>query len=195
MTAFRDNHTHLWAGPASEGSRSATETEGALVATTTPWGTDDNTGSESIDWVLIDATHPLTGREILDEVRRRRLPERKDASPHLSTLKRKGFITNADGKWYRVNLQPSAIIGRSAPITHTPAPQAVDVLPAKADKPLRVEGPAARTDPAVAQARLVAVVRRLAAEKRAELDKLKENHADIARPDFLWQYLLQSFAT
>jgi len=48
---------------------------------------------------------------------------------------------------------------------------------------------------AVARSRLVAVVRRLAAEKRAELDKHKQNYADIARPDFLWHYLLQSFAT
>src|SRR5687768_6688564 len=50
-------------------------------------------------------------------------------------------------------------------------------------------------DTAAAQARLVEVVRRLAAEKRADLDRHKESHADIARPDFLWHYLLQSFAT
>lgn len=46
-----------------------------------------------------------------------------------------------------------------------------------------------------AQVQLVAVVRRLANEKRADLDRHKENHADINRPDFLWHYLLQSFAT
>jgi len=46
-----------------------------------------------------------------------------------------------------------------------------------------------------AQGRLVKVVKRLAKEKKAELEKLKENHAEIARPDFLWHYLLQSFAT
>lgn len=46
-----------------------------------------------------------------------------------------------------------------------------------------------------AQVQLVAVVRRLADEKRADLDRLMENHADINRPDFLWHYLLQSFAT
>lgn len=46
-----------------------------------------------------------------------------------------------------------------------------------------------------AQSLLVDVVRRMAAENRATLEKLKENHADIARPDFLWHYLLQSFAT
>jgi hypothetical protein len=50
-------------------------------------------------------------------------------------------------------------------------------------------------DTVVAQTRLVAVVRGLAVEKRADLDKHKENHADIARPDFIWHYLLQSFAT
>ncbi|MDY6817004.1 MAG: hypothetical protein SV598_14340 [Pseudomonadota bacterium] len=46
-----------------------------------------------------------------------------------------------------------------------------------------------------APVQLVAVVRRLADEKRADLDRHKENHADIDRPDFLWHYLLQSFAT
>ena len=48
---------------------------------------------------------------------------------------------------------------------------------------------------ATAKARLVTVVRQLAVKKRCDLDKHKENHADIARPDFLWHYLLQSFAT
>lgn len=50
-------------------------------------------------------------------------------------------------------------------------------------------------DTTAAQARLVPVVRRLATEKKADLDRLKENHADIARPDFVWHYLLQSFST
>ncbi len=50
-------------------------------------------------------------------------------------------------------------------------------------------------DTAAAQRLLAAVVRRLAVEKRATLDKHKANHADIERPDFLWHYLLQSFAT
>lgn len=45
------------------------------------------------------------------------------------------------------------------------------------------------------QIQLVAVIRRLADEKRADLDRHKENHVDIDRPDFLWHYLLQSFAT
>ena len=46
-----------------------------------------------------------------------------------------------------------------------------------------------------AQNRLAAIVRRLAVANRAELERLKANHADIERPDFLWHYLLQSFAT
>lgn len=46
-----------------------------------------------------------------------------------------------------------------------------------------------------AQVQLVAVVRPFVDEKRADLDRLKKNHADINRPDFLWHYLLQSFAT
>jgi hypothetical protein len=50
-------------------------------------------------------------------------------------------------------------------------------------------------DVAIAQSHLVAVVTKLAIEKRAELEKHKMNHADIVRPDFLWHYLLQSFAT
>jgi hypothetical protein len=39
------------------------------------------------------------------------------------------------------------------------------------------------------------VVRALATEKRAELERLKEGHAGLARPDFVWHYLLQSFST
>jgi hypothetical protein len=50
-------------------------------------------------------------------------------------------------------------------------------------------------DKAAAKTRLVAVVRALAAEKRAELDRLKEEHTGLARPDFIWHYLLQSFST
>ena len=46
-----------------------------------------------------------------------------------------------------------------------------------------------------AQKRLAAVVRRLAVEKRGELDKHKANYVDLERPDFVWHYLLQSFAT
>ena len=46
-----------------------------------------------------------------------------------------------------------------------------------------------------AQVQLVAAVGPLVDEKRADLDRLKKNHADINRPDFLWHYLLQSFAT
>lgn len=50
-------------------------------------------------------------------------------------------------------------------------------------------------DKAAARARLVAVTRALAAEKRADLEKHKEGRSGLARPDFVWHYLLQSFAT
>jgi thermostable 8-oxoguanine DNA glycosylase len=43
--------------------------------------------------------------------------------------------------------------------------------------------------------RLVAVVRALAVEKRAELDRHKDGYSGLARPDFIWHYLLQSFST
>ncbi len=46
-----------------------------------------------------------------------------------------------------------------------------------------------------AKDRLVAVVRALATEKRAELERHKEGQSGLARPDFIWHYLLQSFAT
>jgi hypothetical protein len=50
-------------------------------------------------------------------------------------------------------------------------------------------------DRAAAKIRLVAVIRAVAAEKRAELDRHKEGHSGLARPDFIWHYLLQSFST
>jgi hypothetical protein len=42
--------------------------------------------------------------------------------------------------------------------------------------------------------KLVMVAKALAREKRDELDKLKAERDHLARPDFLWHYLLQSFA-
>ena len=50
-------------------------------------------------------------------------------------------------------------------------------------------------DKASAHDRLVAVVRPLATEKQAELARLKEGCSGLARPDFIWHYLLQSFST
>ncbi len=50
-------------------------------------------------------------------------------------------------------------------------------------------------DKTAAKIRLVGVVRPLAVEKRAELERLKEEHTGLARPDFIWHYLLQSFST
>ena len=50
---------------------------------------------------------------------------------------------------------------------------------------------------ATSEKRLVAVVRALAAEPDTQklLAKYKRCHKDLARPDFIWHYLLQSFAT
>jgi hypothetical protein len=50
-------------------------------------------------------------------------------------------------------------------------------------------------DKAAAKTLLVALVRALAAEKREELERHKEGHTGLARPDFIWHYLLQSFST
>ena len=182
--------------PSSQYNSQLNASEGKIVPSTTPWGTEDSTGSASIDWVLLAATRPLTGREILDEVRRRGLPERKDANPHLSTLKKKGFITNENGKWFRVSLKASDDTARPAPTPTVPLPPP---RPSVANVSVRRDagGNAVEITPDVAhaQVRLVAVIRRLAVEKQAELDRLKANQADLARPDFLWHYLLQSFAT
>ncbi len=43
--------------------------------------------------------------------------------------------------------------------------------------------------------RLLRVVKPLAAEKRGELESLKHGRRGLKRPDFIWHYLLQSFAT
>ncbi len=45
------------------------------------------------------------------------------------------------------------------------------------------------------QLRLAAKARRLARLKQPELDRQKADYAQLQRPDFLWHYLLQSFAT
>ena len=50
-------------------------------------------------------------------------------------------------------------------------------------------------DNTAARDRLVTVVRSLAAERRNELERLKQDCTGLARSDFIWHYLLQSFAT
>jgi len=50
-------------------------------------------------------------------------------------------------------------------------------------------------DKTAAKTRLVGVVRVLAAQKRAELERHKEGQSGLVRPDFVWHYLLQSFST
>jgi hypothetical protein len=51
------------------------------------------------------------------------------------------------------------------------------------------------TDLALAQQRLVDTARQIAGEYAWKLDELKANYTDFERPDFVWHYLLQSFAT
>lgn len=48
---------------------------------------------------------------------------------------------------------------------------------------------------AVAKKRLASAAEALAIQKKAELDTWKAEHSQLIRPDFLWHYLLQSFAT
>ncbi|MGA8139649.1 MAG: hypothetical protein WB948_03115 [Desulfobaccales bacterium] len=50
-------------------------------------------------------------------------------------------------------------------------------------------------DKTAARNRLAAVIRNLVTEKRFELERLKQEHSGLARPDFIWHYLLQSFST
>ncbi|TVQ98049.1 MAG: hypothetical protein EA399_11530 [Desulfovibrionales bacterium] len=46
-----------------------------------------------------------------------------------------------------------------------------------------------------AREKLVIAAMKLAKSKRSALDKMKDSVAQLERPDFLWHYLLQSFAT
>ncbi len=50
-------------------------------------------------------------------------------------------------------------------------------------------------DTAAAKAKLVDVLRALAIEKKATLDRLKAFHSELDSPHFLWHHLLQSFST
>jgi hypothetical protein len=50
-------------------------------------------------------------------------------------------------------------------------------------------------DKMAARNRLAAVIRKLATEKRVELERLKKEYSGLSRPDFVWHYLLQSFST
>ena len=46
-----------------------------------------------------------------------------------------------------------------------------------------------------ARNRIVNTVRKLYLEKRQEIEKLKQGRNGLKRPDFIWHYILQSFAT
>jgi thermostable 8-oxoguanine DNA glycosylase len=46
-----------------------------------------------------------------------------------------------------------------------------------------------------ARDRLLAIIRPLAAQKMREINRGKRNRGDLKRRDFIWHYLLQSFAT
>ncbi|WP_146443446.1 hypothetical protein [Botrimarina colliarenosi] len=46
-----------------------------------------------------------------------------------------------------------------------------------------------------AKHRLATAARQVANEYALKLDELKANYSDFERPDFVWHYLLQSFAT
>ena len=72
-----------------------------MAAAKTAWDTVVGTASASIDIVLMQATRPLSGDEILAEVRRLGLPERAHAHPHLATLKKRGYVSNSNGKWFK----------------------------------------------------------------------------------------------
>lgn len=51
-------------------------------------------------------------------------------------------------------------------------------------------------DPKLAVAtELAGVAKKLAHDRKADLDWLKAEQSQFERPDFLWHYLLQSFAT
>lgn len=50
-------------------------------------------------------------------------------------------------------------------------------------------------DPEQAKQRLATAARQVANEYALKLDELKANYSDFERPDFVWHYLLQSFAT
>lgn len=80
----------------------------------TAWGTELGTESASIDLVLMEAQKPLSAKEILEEVRRRKLPTRQQANPHLSTLKRRGYVTNSGGKWQKTELGGAGAKGKAS---------------------------------------------------------------------------------
>jgi endonuclease III len=46
-----------------------------------------------------------------------------------------------------------------------------------------------------AQNKILLAVQKVAVEKKRELERLKRGRSGLKRPDFIWHYLLQSFAT
>jgi len=51
------------------------------------------------------------------------------------------------------------------------------------------------TDIAAVREKLANVAEALAREQKREIDRHKSEYEQLARPDFIWHYLVQSFAT
>ena len=106
----------------------------------TAWGTVVGTGAASIDLVLMEATRPMSVREIEEDMRRRGLPERGAISSHLNTLRQRGHIVNTPEGWCRVSLTPtgsSPTADRPVPATAQPShPSASPTTPSNPPTPV-----------------------------------------------------------
>ena len=71
----------------------------------TRYGSGEGTGAASIDIVVMDMPlgREFTEAEVVDEVRRRKLQERKAVDKHLYALRNRGFIRRSDNGWVRIS--------------------------------------------------------------------------------------------
>lgn len=75
------------------------------VSGLTPWGSGVETGAGSLDIVMLDIPlgREFTAAEIIDEVRRRGLPERGAVREHLVNREHRGFISKTANGWKRIS--------------------------------------------------------------------------------------------
>jgi hypothetical protein len=77
----------------------------AMASERTRYGSGVNTKSAALDAVILDfpVDREFNESEVIEEIRRRGLPERGAVGNHLRALRDRGFLRQSGGGWVRVD--------------------------------------------------------------------------------------------
>lgn len=76
-----------------------------MATVMSPYGSRVTTGAGALDLVIRDIPigREFTEAEVIDEVRRRKLPERRAVYEHLYSLQKRGHVRRSAKGWQRLN--------------------------------------------------------------------------------------------